>query len=520
MRGQSGTPDLRALAYMDEVFGYVPPTAAPPAKKPILTILKQGRAFGLGLVALDPEPRRPRLQGDVERRHLARRAAADRERQGARARGAPLGRRRRPTSPRSTRRSAASRSGSSCSSRAKASAAAAVRDPLGDVVPARAADEGAGRAPDAATRRRSPHAPRRRDTASGAPPRRARRRRDAVAPAVAAGVAGLATSTRRRRGRRAVGATAGSTRLRAVPRRARRRCATTTAPPASTSSRSSRRSTARSTAASTSRARPQVDFDDRDFSRRAARRRGVRAPAGARSARRRSSRDARRTIQRTLVDAGRSSCTATATLKLVSRPGETAEAFARALRRGGAGSGPTRRRRRSATGSRRSATGSRTRSHTARRRVEELDAEHALPPGERADRRRRRGARRAVRRQGGAPARSRARGSAAPPRGAGCPLAPAERKRTAEAKVEDAEDDLAELEQEILDEVAEIDEAWAVTADRSTSLRSGSRRPTSACSRRRCSGCRPTDSSERAGPGRRAPEPVPAHTRAIAAGPP
>ena len=46
MRGQEGTPDLRALAYMDEVFGYVPPSAAPPAKKPILTIFKQGRALG------------------------------------------------------------------------------------------------------------------------------------------------------------------------------------------------------------------------------------------------------------------------------------------------------------------------------------------------------------------------------------------------------------------------------------------------------------------------------------------
>ena len=50
MRGLSGTTDLRALVYMDEVFGYVPPTAAPPAKKPILTILKQARAFGVGLV--------------------------------------------------------------------------------------------------------------------------------------------------------------------------------------------------------------------------------------------------------------------------------------------------------------------------------------------------------------------------------------------------------------------------------------------------------------------------------------
>lgn len=56
MRGQPGTSDLRALAYMDEVAGYVPPTAAPPAKKPILTILKQGRAFGLGLVLSTQNP--------------------------------------------------------------------------------------------------------------------------------------------------------------------------------------------------------------------------------------------------------------------------------------------------------------------------------------------------------------------------------------------------------------------------------------------------------------------------------
>jgi hypothetical protein len=56
MRGQSGTSDLRALAYMDEVFGFVPPTAAPPAKKPILTILKQGRAFGVGFVLATQNP--------------------------------------------------------------------------------------------------------------------------------------------------------------------------------------------------------------------------------------------------------------------------------------------------------------------------------------------------------------------------------------------------------------------------------------------------------------------------------
>jgi len=56
MRAQPGTPDLRALVYMDEVFGFVPPTAMPPAKKPILTILKQARAFGVGMVLATQNP--------------------------------------------------------------------------------------------------------------------------------------------------------------------------------------------------------------------------------------------------------------------------------------------------------------------------------------------------------------------------------------------------------------------------------------------------------------------------------
>ncbi len=56
MRKQAGTPELRALIYMDEVFGYVPPTAMPPSKKPILTILKQARAFGVGLVLATQNP--------------------------------------------------------------------------------------------------------------------------------------------------------------------------------------------------------------------------------------------------------------------------------------------------------------------------------------------------------------------------------------------------------------------------------------------------------------------------------
>lgn len=56
MRAQPGTSDLRALVYMDEVFGYAPPTANPPAKKPILTLLKQARAYGVGMVLATQNP--------------------------------------------------------------------------------------------------------------------------------------------------------------------------------------------------------------------------------------------------------------------------------------------------------------------------------------------------------------------------------------------------------------------------------------------------------------------------------
>lgn len=56
MRGQAGTTSLRALLYMDEVFGYFPPVANPPSKKPLLTLLKQARAFGLGVVLATQNP--------------------------------------------------------------------------------------------------------------------------------------------------------------------------------------------------------------------------------------------------------------------------------------------------------------------------------------------------------------------------------------------------------------------------------------------------------------------------------
>jgi hypothetical protein len=56
MRAQSGTTSLRALLYMDEIFGYFPPVANPPSKQPLLTLLKQGRAFGVGVVLATQNP--------------------------------------------------------------------------------------------------------------------------------------------------------------------------------------------------------------------------------------------------------------------------------------------------------------------------------------------------------------------------------------------------------------------------------------------------------------------------------
>ena len=56
MRGQTGTTSLRAILYMDEIFGYFPPVANPPSKLPLLTLLKQGRAFGLGVVLTTQNP--------------------------------------------------------------------------------------------------------------------------------------------------------------------------------------------------------------------------------------------------------------------------------------------------------------------------------------------------------------------------------------------------------------------------------------------------------------------------------
>jgi hypothetical protein len=56
MRSQSGTSSLRALVYMDEIFGFFPPVANPPSKGPLLTLLKQGRAAGVGVVLATQNP--------------------------------------------------------------------------------------------------------------------------------------------------------------------------------------------------------------------------------------------------------------------------------------------------------------------------------------------------------------------------------------------------------------------------------------------------------------------------------
>ena len=56
MRAQPGTSSLRAILYMDEVFGFLPPVATPPSKVLLLTLLKQARAFGLGVVLATQNP--------------------------------------------------------------------------------------------------------------------------------------------------------------------------------------------------------------------------------------------------------------------------------------------------------------------------------------------------------------------------------------------------------------------------------------------------------------------------------
>uniref|UniRef100_UPI0040478AD6 helicase HerA domain-containing protein n=1 Tax=Aliarcobacter sp. TaxID=2321116 RepID=UPI0040478AD6 len=56
MRRQEGTSSLKALLYMDEIFGYFPPSSNPPSKLPMLTLLKQARSFGVGIILSTQNP--------------------------------------------------------------------------------------------------------------------------------------------------------------------------------------------------------------------------------------------------------------------------------------------------------------------------------------------------------------------------------------------------------------------------------------------------------------------------------
>jgi len=56
LRSQPGATSLRALVYIDEIFGFFPPSGEPPTKKPLLALLKQARAFGVGTVLATQNP--------------------------------------------------------------------------------------------------------------------------------------------------------------------------------------------------------------------------------------------------------------------------------------------------------------------------------------------------------------------------------------------------------------------------------------------------------------------------------
>lgn len=56
MRQQTGTPSLRTLLYLDEIFGFFPATSNPPSKQPMLILLKQARAYGVGVVLATHNP--------------------------------------------------------------------------------------------------------------------------------------------------------------------------------------------------------------------------------------------------------------------------------------------------------------------------------------------------------------------------------------------------------------------------------------------------------------------------------
>ena len=86
MRAQSGTTSLRALFYMDEIFGYFPPVANPPSKLPLLTLAQASARLRSRRRLGDAKSRRPRLQRAGQHRHVVHRPSANGARQSPRAR--------------------------------------------------------------------------------------------------------------------------------------------------------------------------------------------------------------------------------------------------------------------------------------------------------------------------------------------------------------------------------------------------------------------------------------------------
>lgn len=57
VRGLRGTDKLRALVVFDEVYGFMPPHPSnPPTKRPLVALMKQARAFGVGVVVATQNP--------------------------------------------------------------------------------------------------------------------------------------------------------------------------------------------------------------------------------------------------------------------------------------------------------------------------------------------------------------------------------------------------------------------------------------------------------------------------------
>jgi len=475
MRAQEGTPDLRALAYMDEVFGYVPPSAAPPAKKPILTIFKQGRAFGMGLVLSTQNP------VDLDYKAMSNagtwlvgrlQTANDKARvlEGLRSAAGTtdvaeldkaiggLGKRQflLVSAKSSTPRLLATRWAMSylCGPLTKEQIARlrpAPAPPAPGAAPA-APPMPATTAPPAPEAPASPAAP----VSPAAPELGADE--TPIPPPVATGVA-VSYLEPAAAWAPAVGLKAGSTRLRAfLAARVSLRYDDSAADVDEQEEFEAvygPLDTGLDLGSET-----QVDYDDRDF--------GTAPPAGAAFvlpqapvAEATFFTQAAKEIQRHLVDRRPLELQRNRALKLVSRPGESADDFAKrcddaAQERADAEAAKIKDRLEAKRDRLDAALAQ------AQRRVEELDTDTRtrqtteLISGAGAVLGALFGGRRSAR------SMASALGSAASRRG--MTTRTSERKQTAEEKVEATKDDLAELEQEILDEVAEIDERWQATA--------------------------------------------------------